>query len=56
MEEGKIMLMFQLVNNLEENFYNFNNAYNQQDKEKFDKFKKAVLEAQRRIDYLLKQN
>lgn len=54
MEGGKILLLSQLMASFDENFLSFKNAYDAKDKESFDKSKKALLEIQHRIDYLLK--
>ena len=54
MENSKIMLLFQLVSSLEDNVNSFSKSFNSQDKEKFDLSKKALLEIQKKIAYILK--
>lgn len=53
MGENKVLLLAQLVNNLNENFANFEKSYNSSDKQEFDTAKKALIESQRQINFLL---
>lgn len=54
MEEGKLMLLTQLVNSIESNFNSLEKAYNDSDKEKFDLSGSAVLELSNKINSVLK--
>ena len=54
MEEGKLLLLVQLVNSLESNFVNFQKSYDKSDKEAFDFSKSAILEIQKKIEGLIK--
>jgi hypothetical protein len=53
MEESKILILLQLVRTLDENFLIFEKAYNTSDKEKFDSSKNAILDFQRKINFLI---
>ena len=55
MEENKILLLVQLINNLAENYNHLEKAYDSSDKENFDNSKKIILELQNKIDLLLSQ-
>ena len=54
MESNKIMLLFQLINGLDEAFSIFEKSYNESNKEKFDSSKKAILDLSNKINYVLK--
>jgi len=54
MDEGKLMLLLQLATYLGQGFEILKKTYNSSDKEKFDEVKKGLLEAQKKIDYILK--
>jgi len=54
MDEGKLMLLLQLVSYLGQSFEVFKKAYEASDKEKFDEAKKSMLEAQKKAEFLLK--
>jgi hypothetical protein len=49
MDEGKIMLLMQLIKALEDNFIIFEKAYGDSDKEDFENSKKALLDLQIKI-------
>jgi len=53
MENNKILLLAQLTNSLIENFEIFQKAYAEQNKENFDRSKRAILEIQSRINFTL---
>lgn len=53
MEDNKVLLLFQLMNSLNGNFEIFEKSYTKQDKENFDNSKKAILEIQKRIAFIL---
>jgi hypothetical protein len=52
MDETKLALLVQLIENLRENYASLERAYNSADKEAFDKSKKALLEIQSKIKLL----
>jgi hypothetical protein len=54
MEEEKLMLLMQLTKSLKDNFDVLKKAYDSSDKEDFDMSKKALLEMQKKINFLLK--
>jgi hypothetical protein len=54
MEEGKLMLLTQLVNTIESNFNALEKAYDNSDKEKFDLSSSAILELSSKINSVLK--
>lgn len=53
MEEGKIMLLMQLINALDSNFSVFNKNYNDPNKENFEKSKSGIIEIQKKIRTML---
>lgn len=53
MEENKIFLFVQLVNNISASFERLERAYNESNKEAFDYSKKALLENQKKLNILL---
>jgi hypothetical protein len=55
MEDNQILLLSQLLNSIIENFNSFQKSYAEQNKELFDSSKKAILEVQSKINYLLKK-
>jgi hypothetical protein len=54
MDEGRLMLLAQLVNSLETNFNSLDVAYRDSDKEKFDLSSSAILEIQQKINSIFK--
>ncbi len=54
MENNDLLLLMQLIKSLEAHVNNFERAYQDMDKEKFEKYKKAILEFQNKIGFLLK--
>lgn len=54
MDSGKITLLTQLITGLKDNFVIFEKAYQDSDKENFDRAKNIILELQSKIDFLLK--
>jgi hypothetical protein len=56
MEETKILLLLKLIDNLKESFADFQKAYNSSDKEGIDNYKKNILDIQKKIKVLSKQN
>ena len=52
--ENRIMLLSQLINGLSDNFQKFEKAYENSNKEDFDSSKAAILELQKKIEYILK--
>jgi len=56
MDENKVLLLLQLVNNLDNIYLDLEKAYNSSDKPRFDKSKKAVLELQSKLNFLLTKN
>jgi len=55
MDNQKILLLSQLVDGLSEVKIKLEEAYNSQDKKRFDQGKEAILDFQKKIDYLLKE-
>jgi hypothetical protein len=55
MEDNKILLLSQLMNGLIEGFNNFEKSYSEQDKVTFESSKKAILETQGKINFILKE-
>lgn len=55
METNKILLLLQLMNGLIEGFNSFQKSYTERDKEKFETSKKAMLENQAKINFILKE-
>ena len=55
MDEVKIMLLLQIVSALKQAGDNLEEGYNSQDKEKFDSAKAVILEANKKIDYVLRE-
>ena len=55
MESNKILLLSQLMNGLIEGFNSFQKSYSEKDKETFEKSKKIILEAQSKINFILKE-
>ena len=53
MEDNKILLLSQLMNGLIEGFNNFEKSYSEQDKETFESSKKAILETQGKINFIM---
>ena len=53
MNLDNITLLAQLIDGIEDHFREVENAYAKKNKEKFDKSKKAILEFQKKISYLL---
>jgi len=53
MEQGKLMLIVQLINSLELNYNSLSNAYNNSDKQKFDSSNLAILEIHKKINSVL---
>lgn len=53
MENNNVMLLMQLMNALSENFKTFEKSYTEQNKESFDNSKKALLELQGKINFIL---
>jgi hypothetical protein len=53
MNEGKLVLLTHLINALDRAFGDFEKAYDGSDKENFDNSKKAVLDVQKKINFLL---
>lgn len=53
MENNNVLLLSQLTNSLNENFEIFQKAYLEQNKENFDRSKKAILEIQGKINFIL---
>jgi hypothetical protein len=53
MEETRLMLLMQLIENLRDNFQVFESSYESSDKEKFDSSKKAMIEIQSKIKFLI---
>jgi len=51
----KVMLLAQLVEGLEQASKDLENAYNIQDKKKFDRAKAVISEYQNKISYLLNE-
>lgn len=49
-----LSLLFQLINGLESSYKEFVKSYDSSDKEKFDSSKEALLDFQKKIDYILK--
>lgn len=56
MEDNKVLLLSQLLSLLQSNFENFEKSYLNKDKENFDKSKKALLEVQKKLNYVLKND
>jgi hypothetical protein len=56
MENNKVLLLLQLINSLNGNFEVLEKSYNNQNKEDFDNSKKAILEIQKRINFILKKS
>ncbi len=54
MDESKISALFQLAASLEQNAQELKRAYDDSNKENFDSYKKIILDAQKKIDFLLK--
>lgn len=55
MKVEDLMLLAQLVDSIYEEEKNFESAYNKQDKKRFDLSKKAILDFQNKINFLLKK-
>jgi hypothetical protein len=55
MEDNKILLLSQLMNGLIEGFNSFEKSYSEKNKETFESSKKAMLEAQKKINFVLKE-
>jgi len=53
MESNKILLLFQLINKMEEGFNSLKKAYESLDKERFDKSKKLLLDIQKKIEVII---
>ena len=54
MEQNQILLLSQLIAILNENMSLLRSSYDSQDKEKFDSAKSAIIDAQAKINFLLK--
>ena len=54
--EENILLLLQLVRHLEASINYLETAYNNSDKERFNSYKKSVLDFQSKIDFVLNQN
>lgn len=54
MEETRLMLLVQLIENLKENYKSLEGAYGSSDKEMFDNSKRSILELQNKIKVLVK--
>ena len=54
MENNKVMLLFQLISSLEDNFNSIQKAYTSNDKEVFDKSKKAILDISNKIGIVIR--
>lgn len=55
MDENKILLLSQLFNILSQNVTEMESAYADSNKEKFDNAREIVLEAQKKIAFILKE-
>ena len=53
MENNNVLLVSQLVGSLMANFEIFEKAYTEKNKENFDERKKAMLEVQAKINFIL---
>jgi len=53
MVSSNVILMTQIINALEESSFDLEESCNRQDKEKFDRSIKKVLELQKKLDYLI---
>lgn len=53
MDESEVMLLYQLAGNLKENLDLFTKSFESSDKESFEKSKKALLEIQSKINFIL---
>lgn len=53
MENNNVLLLAQLLAILKSNFENLDKAYSDKDKENFDRAKKAILEIQKKISYII---
>lgn len=56
MERAKIMLLLQLITRLEKSFYDFERAYTNSDKERFNILKSEILELNKKTHFLLDKN
>jgi hypothetical protein len=52
--EDNIILLLQLVRHLESSVQGLEKAYNNSNREQFNKYKKAVLDFQNKLDFVLK--
>ena len=55
MEEPDIMLLFQLIEGINNGYSILEKAYGDSDKEKFDLAKSAILDFQKKIKFLVEQ-
>jgi hypothetical protein len=55
MDENKIFLLLQIVGALRQAVESLEAGYTGQDKEKFDSAKAIILDANKKIDYVLKE-
>ena len=56
MDENKVLLLVQLVNNLDRIYLDFEKAYASSNKLKFDNSKNAIMELQNKINFILTKN
>jgi len=54
MENNKVMLLFQLMSSLGDNFNSIQKAYSSNDKEVFDKSKSIILDISKKIELVLR--